>query len=226
MGEVAGIGVAETVVRLEAALLAVDRQEAARVLAEAGTQLLPLQIVDQVVTPALEHVGKAWEQGLSALSQVYMSGRICEDLVRDLLPPEDPAPSPDVPLGIVTLEDRHSLGRSMVAVALRANGLHPVDLGCAGVGEVVARVQALRLEILLISTLMLPSALKIREVRSRLEQAGWPLRIAVGGAPFRFDRELWREVGADACGQNACDAIAIARSWLAQGRQARPEVPP
>jgi hypothetical protein len=31
----------------------------------------------------------------------------------------------------------------------------------------------------------------------------------VGGAPFRFDDQLWREVGADAMGLSASDALKI-----------------
>jgi methanogenic corrinoid protein MtbC1 len=31
----------------------------------------------------------------------------------------------------------------------------------------------------------------------------------VGGAPFLFDDQLWQEVGADAMGKSASDAVAI-----------------
>jgi len=50
----------------------------------------PLQFVEQVVVPALEQIGDGWESGDVALSQIYMSGRICEKLVDTILPPKDP----------------------------------------------------------------------------------------------------------------------------------------
>jgi methanogenic corrinoid protein MtbC1 len=40
------------------------------------------------------------------------------------------------------------------------------------------------------------------------------VRIAVGGAPFLLDPELWCEVGADAGGRSAADAVTILRGWL------------
>ena len=41
--------------------------------------------MEKLVVPALERIGAGWEQGRVALSQVYMSGRICEELVDTLL---------------------------------------------------------------------------------------------------------------------------------------------
>jgi methanogenic corrinoid protein MtbC1 len=63
---------------------------------------------------------------------------------------------------------------------------------------------------------MLPSALKVREVSARLKAAAIPVRIAVGGAPFLFDDQLWREVGADAMGRSAAEAVTIVESWMGE----------
>jgi methanogenic corrinoid protein MtbC1 len=64
-------------------------------------------------------------------------------------------------------------------------------------------------EVLLVSTLMLPSALRVGVLRSELLRLGSTAKIVVGGAPFRLDERLWREVGADAAGRSAADAVAI-----------------
>ena len=71
------------------------------------------------------------------------------------------------------------------------------------------RVVSDRLRVLLISVLILPSALKVREVCAQLKAAGSDVKVVVGGAPFLFDDMLWREVGADAMGRSASDAVAI-----------------
>ena len=70
----------------ERALLSLDRVTAKRIIEAADSDSTPLQLAERLVTPALERIGKAWEQGRVALSQVYMSGRICEELVNTLLP--------------------------------------------------------------------------------------------------------------------------------------------
>ena len=84
------------------------------------------------------------------------------------------------------------------------------------VDELADRVAADGVRILLISVLMLPSALKIKALRAALDVRGVSVKLAVGGAPFLFDPELWREVGADATGRGAADAVAIVRRWLEQ----------
>jgi methanogenic corrinoid protein MtbC1 len=63
--------------------------------------------------------------------------------------------------------------------------------------------------VLLVSTLLLPSALRVKDLRRRLDELHAPTRLIVGGAPFRLDPQLWREVGADANGNSATDAIAL-----------------
>ncbi len=35
------------------------------------------------------------------------------------------------------------------------------------------------------------------------------VKIVVGGAPFRFDDQLWREVGADAMCRTASEAVDV-----------------
>ncbi len=63
---------------------------------------------------------------------------------------------------------------------------------------------------------MMPSALKIRNVRNALDARGVQLKILVGGAPFQFDPQLWREVGADAMGLSAADAVAVVLHWTGE----------
>ena len=46
------------------------------------------------------------------------------------------------------------------------------------------------------------------------KEAGVVVRVIVGGAPFLFDDKLWREVGADAMGRNAAEAVALVGGWM------------
>lgn len=195
----------------EQALLAVDEVESQRILALAAEGLSPVDIVDGVIVPTLERIGAKWERGEVALSQVYMCGRICETLASHILPPAGVGRIRQPVIAMVVLDDYHFLGKTLVLSALRACGFDPLDWGHADAEEVVRRVQAERVDVLLISTLMLPSALKVKAVRQMLESIGRRVLIVVGGAPFRFDPQLWRDVGADACGNNALEATEIVR---------------
>ena len=78
--------------------------------------------------------------------------------------------------------------------------------------DLAARALAARVDVLMVSTLMLRGALAVAELVRLLRAAGSGVRVVVGGAPFRMDPELWRGVGADACGATAAEAPALARA--------------
>lgn len=197
-----------------ACLEALDRIGAEAIFQQALASMTPIAAVESVVVPALEQVGAAWQEGSVALSQVYMSGRFCEELVESALPPSDPDRKHQPRSAIVVLNDYHMLGKRIVYSVMRASGFELFDYGHMAVDELIERAVADRVRVLLISVLMLPSALQVREVCARLHARSPGIRIAVGGAPFLFDTQLWQEVGADAMGHHAADAVRIVEGWM------------
>ncbi len=195
----------------EQALLMLDRLATKRISAEASRCLSPLEFVEKVVVPALERVGEGWENGTVALSQVYMSGRICEEVVDTLLPSSAPERKDQPKMAVAVFEDHHLLGKRIVYTMLRASGFELMDYGHMKIEGLIQRVKDDGIQMLLLSTLMLPSALRIKDVRDRLNG---DVKIVVGGAPFRFDNQLWQEVGADAMGKSASDAVKIINQIL------------
>jgi len=198
-----------TIDAFKAALLSMDRLRARALAQPEGTSRASLALLERLIVPALEQIGAAWTAGTVALSQVYMSGRICEDLVNAIaadsmtLRPHQPR------VALAVLNDHHLLGKRMVYSVLRASGFQVLDYGVVDVDQVAARAVNEGIDVLLLSTLMLRSALQVRRVRDRLTALGSHARIGVGGAPFRFDDRLWVEVGADACGRTASDAVDV-----------------
>jgi methanogenic corrinoid protein MtbC1 len=193
----------------ERALVSMDRLGASRLLTAAQASLNAAEVVERLVVPALERLGAEWESGRLALSQIYMGGRICEELVDRILPPASPQRKDQPKIAIVVLEDYHLLGKRIVYSTLRASGFELLDYGRMDVDELVHRTIAERVRILLLSTLMLNSALRVKDVRAGLVRAAAPVKIVVGGAPFRFDKQLWREVGADATSATAAGAVPV-----------------
>ena len=190
-------------------LESLDRIRAEALFQQALTTLLPIEAVEQLVIPALEQIGTCWHEGSVALSQVYMSGRFCEELIDRVLPPSDPDRKLQPRSAIVVLSDYHMLGKRIVYSVLRASGFELLVYGRMEAGDLVRRVMNDHIEIVLISTLMLPSALRVKDVRAMLKASGYDAKIVVGGAPFRLDDQLWQEVGADAVGRNASEAVGI-----------------
>lgn len=195
--------------QFEQALLSLDRVGAKEILTQSNNTSVPFHVIEEVIVPALERIGMGWEQGKVALSQVYMSGRICEELVDSILPLEGLERKQQPKMAIAVLEDYHLLGKRIVYSVLRAGGFDLLDYGQMNVDKIVNRARNDSIEVLLISALMLPSALRVKDVRAKLNQMGIEVKIVVGGAPFRFDDFLWKEVDADAMGKNASEAVAI-----------------
>ena len=181
---------------------------------EAAGHMTPMELVDHVIVAALTSIGESWERGDTALSQVYMSGRICEELVDGLLPPGDPQRKDQPAMAIAALDDYHLLGKRIVYSVLRAGGFDLKDYGRVTVHEAVSKAKDDQIRVFLISTLMLHSALHVRDVVAGLKTAGLNVKVVVGGAPFRMDTQLWREVEADAMGHSASDVSGIIQNVL------------
>ena len=199
---------------LESALLSIDRIKTRALLIEQDLGFTALERVEFLVVPVLTRIGDGWANGDYSLSQVYMSGRICEEFVDIILPPNHDTRTNQPKIGIVTLEDYHLLGKRIVYSTLRASGFEVFNLGRLDHQALAETVIQEEIKILLISALMLPSALKVKNVRELLEEAEAEVKILVGGAPFQFDEALWKEVKADACGKTASEAVALTHKLI------------
>lgn len=94
------------------ALLAMDRVAAGRLLERAAPPTgNPLGLLEPVVTGALEAIGDRWERGEASLAQVYLTAKMCEDLLHPYLP-EGQSAAVDHDTVLLVLEDHHLLGAS------------------------------------------------------------------------------------------------------------------
>lgn len=194
------------------ALLNIDRLAVNKILEALQERWHSIQIIEDLFVSTLERIGLGWENGDAALSQVYMAGIIIEEYLDTVSLPTVPSTKNHAKIAITVLEDYHILGKRIVSSFLRSGGFKVIDYGQMYVDKLVSCAKNDSIEILLISTLMLRSALKVKDVRQHLKVSIPDLKIVVGGAPFRFDDNLWKEVGADAMARNASDVIAIINS--------------
>ena len=193
---------------LERALLTLDKEQAEQIVSDAVSQGSPLEIASELVLQTLQRIGDAWENGKVALSQIYMSGIICEEIIDKILPASDPLRKDQPKMAIAVFEDYHLLGKRIIYSTLRASGYELIDLGGGLTADsLVDIIREQKIKVLLLSVLMLPSALRIKELREKLKDSD--VKIIVGGAPFRFDPLLWKEVGADGYGKDALEAIEV-----------------
>jgi methanogenic corrinoid protein MtbC1 len=58
------------------------------------------------------------------------------------------------------------------------------------------------------------NAVKVLVDQVRASDVGQRVKVLVGGYPFNLHPDLWRKVGADGCGQDAQEAVALANRLL------------
>lgn len=167
-----------------------------------------LGFAEKVMVPVLDILGNRWQQGELSLAQVYMASRLCEQLMDETVSANQIIPE-EHGIAIAVLEDFHVLGKRLVTSVLKASGYGFVDYGQQSLDDLFERTMADNVKILLVSTLMLDSALRIKILKERFKGAGNEVKIVVGGAPFRFDPGLYLEVGADATSKTASGVVAI-----------------
>lgn len=207
------------------ALLAMDRDEVRRRLKTATDKIGSTAALETLLIPTMEAIGARWERGEVALSQVYMSGRICEAILDEILP-IPPVSHQTAPVAIAVFEDSHALGKRLVLSSLRISGIPVSDYGLGvGLDDLVRRVQQDSVRILLLSVLMLRSALRVSDLMKALNELKERPYVVVGGAPFLLDPQMWKQVGVDAMARNSAEVIGLLKSRLtileADGRNVR-----
>lgn len=205
----------EMKLRFLEAILSLDQVEARAVLDSAG---IPIHtFFDEIIASVMDDIGRGWNEGSVSLAQVYMCGRICEDIADKYLQIPSPQGNAGRTIAMGVLEDHHTLGKRIVMATLSAAGVPVQDLGSGLTAQaVVEYCEREQVQLLLLSTLMLRSAMEVATVRKLLKEKGKRLQILVGGAPINLDKELWKVVGADNMAKTAAQTVELVQEWLTQ----------
>lgn len=201
--------ISTAIVRVTSALLSINKVYLK--LAYETSEMSASSFSEEVIVPVLDKIGERWQSGELSLAQVYMGGRLCEALL-DEISTTKPEEIQDYGIAVAVLEDFHVLGKRIVCSVLHAAGFGFKDYGPIALDELVDKVQNENIRILLVSTLMLNSALRVKQLKESFVSRDMDVKLVVGGAPFRFDPELWREVGADATSPTASGVLKTLRS--------------
>ncbi len=191
-------------------LLAVDKSRCDKLLQEFYKQNQSFITIEEIISEALQKIGDGWEQGTVSLAQLYMSGVICEELFETYVQPNSKPIAAQRRVAMAVLLDHHALGKRIVLTIVKAHGYQVMDFGCGlDIEQLTDLVQQHDIEILMISTLMLHAALKVKDLKASLYKRGCRTKVIVGGAPFRFDPDLWKRVHADGFCRNSMEAVEV-----------------
>lgn len=210
------------------AIMDTDRDRALQVVRTAlDLGISPEKVVFEIVVPAIELMMKSISenQGVS-LAQHFMAAQIASEVVDEMVPRFSKAPEIVGRVVIGTSRgDFHGLGKRIVSGCLKAMMIDVSDLGLNVAPErFVDEALAQDAQVIAISSMMIHTAkgengcLRVRQLLKEQGLEG-RMRIAVGGAPYRFDPELYRTVGADAWAENGITAARVITDLI---REVRP----
>jgi 5-methyltetrahydrofolate--homocysteine methyltransferase len=209
------------------AVFETDKQAALDVVTQALQDgLSPEDIVFKVVIPAVEQMMSYIEKDPDAnLAQHFMTAQIAADVTEKML---EKFSQPPEQIGRVVIGaahgDLHSLGKRIVSGCLKSLMVEVIDLGTNVSAEnFVDTAVAKNAQVIAVSAMMVHTALGENgslKVRALLKERGLEdkIKLTVGGAPYRFDPELYIKVGADAW---APDGVTAARVIVDLIREAK-----
>jgi methylmalonyl-CoA mutase cobalamin-binding domain/chain len=209
----------ELIKRLSEAVAEGEEDEAAEFAGQAvAAEIAPMVLVKKAIQPAMEIVGKRFEEGDAYLPELILAGDAARAALDKIIPQisgeEEAAEQGTVVIGTL-FGDNHDIGKNIVSAILAAHGFKIVDLGInVSPKDYVAAAEKENANIIAASTLITTSLPYQRQIVQLLTDMGKrdQYYFIVGGGPVT--PEWAQEIGADGYGRDANDAAAVCRKLL------------
>ncbi len=212
--EIEKIGFPEPFPEVGTALLGADADTIIEVLEQNLSQYgSPFVFLEKVVSPKMEVIGEAFEEGQLFLPQLIVAGetmkKLLNGLKREARSTESGEGTPPV-LFFTVQNDIHDIGKNIVMSVLQGFGIPAEDGGVdRSPDEIVELVRAKKAGAVGLSALMTTSLSSMEQTIKRLKKEMPDLPVLVGGAVVT--RRYAEEIGADGYGKTAFDAVHMFR---------------
>ena len=193
------------------------REECRRLTVELLGSMTELEIINELLIPALDRVGERYERQEIFLPQLIQSANAsCEafEVIKQSILSRGGESVSKGKIIVATVEgDIHDIGKNIVKVILENYGYQVIDLGRdVPVQKVVD--EAIRQDVHLIglSALMTTTVKSMAKTIQALHQSGHPCKVWVGGAVLT--PEYAKEIRADFYARDAKESVDIAKQVL------------
>lgn len=178
-----------------------------------------LEIINAITT-VLQEIGKKFEEGELFLMHLVAAGEAVKKVITEQLEPlMKKAGAKRKTLGRVVIGtvagDIHDIGKNIVASMLFSAGFDVIDLGVdVPIEEFIKAIERYKPDILAMSALLSTTLPMQKEVIEKLKEKKLrdKVKVMVGGAPVT--PEWAAEIGADGYGEDAVQAVKVAKSLL------------
>ncbi|SIS43599.1 cobalamin B12-binding domain-containing protein [Salimicrobium flavidum] len=180
--------------QLAALLVEGEEKKALQLVREWRDKLPLMEVHEEIITPAMYHVGELWKRNEISVADEHLATAIC-DYIMTLLSPRNYETHGRKAVFFNVEEEEHHLGLKMAADLFREEGWEARFLG-SGVpnDHVLAQIEKFQPEVICVSASLsyrVPSLQKIiRILRERIPEAF----ILIGGRIVKnYGREEWNE---------------------------------
>jgi corrinoid protein of di/trimethylamine methyltransferase len=207
--------------KLHDAVLGGDVKTAVAITREAIAENLdPLALISGTMVPAMDEVGRLYEQEEYFVPELLLSARAMKgalELLRPLLAERGAKPAGTVVIGTVK-GDLHDIGKNLVASLLEGGGFEVIDLGVDVPPEkFIEAIREKGAQIVCLSALLTVTMPSMKTTIEALKEAGVRdrVKVLVGGAPVT--QQYADDIGADGYGETASKVVALARQLCGVG---------
>jgi 5-methyltetrahydrofolate--homocysteine methyltransferase len=182
----------------------------------------PLDLIQNHMIPAMDVVGKLFEEEEYFVPELLLSGRAMRgafELIKPLMAAQGVQPTGRVAIGSVQ-GDLHDIGKNLVGAMLEGAGFEVFDLGADVKPEAfVETVRSKNCNFVAMSAMLTVTMPKMLTTIEALKAAGLrdKVTVMVGGAPI--SQAYCHQIGADAYSDTASGAAVLAKEIAVGDKQ-------
>ena len=173
-------------------------------------------ILKQALIPAMEEVGKRYEEGDFFVPEMLIAARAMQSglaLLKPHLMESGVKAAGKVAIGTVK-GDLHDIGKNLVAMMLEGAGFEVLDLGVDVDPQTFVKATQEGAQVIGMSALLTTTMNNMQNTVQALQAAGLrgQVKVVVGGAPVTDDYA--RSIGADGFAADASSAVRVVRGLV------------
>lgn len=177
----------------------------------------PIEVIDGILVPALNEVGKGFEENTIFLPSLLMSAETAGasfEIIKEYITDSGEKTEEKGKILIATVEgDIHDIGKNIVKVLLQNYGFSVIDMGKDITPEaIVEKAEKENIKLVGLSALMTTTVPSMEKTISLLKEKNPQIAVMVGGAVLTEDYA--KTIGADFYGKDAMASVRIAENFF------------
>ena len=177
----------------------------------------PGKVLKEAIVPGIERAGELWHENTYFMPDVVLSAEAFKsamNVIEPRLSELDTKTHGSIMVGVVA-GDMHDLGKSILIAMLTGAGFKVIDLGVdVPVESFIEKIKEQKPDIIGIGCYMTTTMLNLKDVMKFLGENGLRdnVKVMIGGVPTT--QQFADEIGADAWGRDALDAVDKAKKLM------------